>query len=348
MDKRIKAFDTIKVCRDTYKLKYEELTEQHNSMLHEIKDNYKGKMLQAQTTAENQRHADALEQARSEARTFVTDEIEQLRSDEIARASRLPDARIQILKVLMDVPMTTSELGALRSKFGNDYWTEKMFSHMAAKNGIQQEIKPELDDKLGILASAEQAINDYIDNYSGADSTYTTLTAISDGQIIDWEQEYTSGYNNVEMTSRQRAERVATLVLSESDVVSSGFRLKNMISDMDDWTKTQFLEIFEEKGGNSDILAWAGLSQDMKNYKADVAEPLKKAREIAAKACKCDDKTDAAACLDTVPADCRSLAAAILAEAIQTTDNFMLAEGCRLSEIPEFQQIAEPQRIANN
>ena len=305
-------------------------------------------MLQAQTTAENQRHADALEQARSEARTFVTDEIEQLRSDEIARASRLPDARIQILQALIDVPMSEAELAALKSKFGSDYWTEKMFSHIAEKNGIQQEIKPALDDKLKVLSNAEQAIDNYIYRYNGADTDYKTLVSISDSQIVDWERAYTSNYNGIKMTSRQRAEHIATLVLSEPNIASAGLRLKNMISNEDDWTKTQFLEIFADKGGNTDIISWAGLSQEMKNYKADVEEPLKKARKIAEEAERYDDRTDVAAYLDIVPEDCRSLVAKMIGDAIQTTDNSILAEGCRLSEIPEFQQIAEPQRIANN
>lgn len=342
----IKTFDALKVARDGYKTKYDKLDKKHTAMIAEIKNNYRGKLLQEQLAAEKKQHEDDLEKARQEARTFAIDALEQLRTDEITRASRLPDARIQLLQSLIDVPMTGSELNALKSRFGTDYWTEKMFSYMAERNGIQQEIKPTLDDKLSILQDAEKAINDYIDDYTGADSTYTTLAAISDGQIMSWEKAYTSNYDGIKMSPRQRAEHIAALVLSEPNVTSAGLRLKNMISDMDDWTKTQFLEIFEEKGGNTDILAWAGLSQAMTNFEANEWEPLTKAREIVENAKKYDDKTTAAAYLDTVPEDCRSFVSNLLSEAIATTDNTTLAAACELSDVPEFQKLAEPQKLA--
>lgn len=342
---KIETFDALRVARDGYKTKFDELSKKHTAMIAEIKSNYRGKLLQEQLAAETKRYNDDLEKARREARTFAHDAAEQLRTDEITKASRLPDARIQILRALVDIPMTRSELDALKSKFSNDFWTTKMFSYMAAKNGIEEKIEPTLDDKLKILDEAETAISSYVTNYNGTDTSYTTLSSVSDQRLDGWERSYTNNYDGITLTAQQKAERVADMVLGESDVAAAGIRLKNLMTNMTDWEQTLFFEAFSNKGGNSDIIAWCGATADYKDFLSSTSGPLKQAREIAKKANEFDDKTTTAAYLDTVSADYRSLVSKILAETIQTTDNSTLAAGCGLSEVPEFQQLAEPQRI---
>lgn len=345
MKSKIAIFDTVKVCRDTYKSKYDDFTKKHSFQLKEIKENYAGKLLQEQITAENKRYAEELEKARDEARDFAYEQIDTLREEEIRRAGKLPDQRIHLLRSLMDVPMTRAELAALKDNLGKDYWTEKAVSYLAAKNGIEEEIRPSLDDKLNVLDSLKQSLNGYLNNYAGKNSTYKTLESISDSRIMEWEKMYTSNYDNVRMSSRQIADRAATLVLSEPNTATAGLRLKNMISGMDEWTRTQFFEIFAERGGNTAILSWAGLNNDMKDYLHNTNKPLKKARKIAAEATQYEDKTDIGAFLDNVPEENRKLTSKVLEEIINTTENATLAEGCRLSSVPEFQKLAEPKKL---
>lgn len=345
---KIETFDALRVARDGYKTKFDELSKKHTAMIAEIKSNYRGKLLQEQLAAETKRYNDDLEKARREARTFAHDAAEQLRTDEITKASRLPDARIQILRSLADIPMTRHELDALRSKFNNDFWTSKMFSYMAAKNGIEEKIEPTLDDKLKILDEAETAISSYFTNYNGTDTSYTTLSSVSDQRLDGWERSYTNNYDGITLTAQQKAERVADMVLGESDVSAAGIRLKNLMTNMTDWEQTLFFEAFSNKGGNSDIIAWCGATADYKDFLSSTAGSLKQARQFVNTVTEYTDKTDAAAFLDNTPADNRSFVANVLTEIVQTTRNPVLLEACQLSSVPEFQQLAEPQRIANN
>lgn len=345
MKSKIAIFDTAKVCRDTYKGKFDNLAKKHGFRLKEIKENYMNRLLQEQITAENKRYAEELEKARDEARSFAFEQIDTLRAEEIMKASKLPDQRIHILRSLMNLPMTRAELAALKENLGKDYWTEKAISYLAEKNGIEEEVRPSLDDKLNVLDRLKQALNGYLNGYAGTDTTYTVLRDVSDSQIMEWEKMYTSNYDNVRMSSRQIADRMVTLTLSEPNTATAGLRLKNMVAGMDEWTRTQFFEIFAERGGNTAILSWAGLNNDMKDYLHNTSEPLKKARRIAAEATQYEDKTDTAAFLDNVPEENRKLVSKVLEEIISTTENATLAEGCRLSDVPEFQKLAEPKKL---
>lgn len=340
-------FDSVRIFRDGYSQKFNSIKKKYNDRVKQIENNYKGGLLAEEMAKARGKYESELEAARKEAADFVGQEIEKIRSEEIKKVSALPDSRIHILNELKDVPMTSAELGILKTNVGSDYWTQRMLAYIADRNAITDvEIEGSIDDRLDILSQIEESTTSFLANYNGSDTAYTVLQSLSDRQLFDMERSYTNDFEGIALNPQQMAQRVATMVSSEPNAIAAGLRLKNVLKTTDDWTKTLIFEALEKHNQREDVILWANAQKTAQAYNDTGKNWLRKSRSIMRTLSEFESETDIGAALDQV-SDSKGLRrtlANLLKDEIES-GNITLAKGCGLSEIPEFQQLVEPQKI---
>lgn len=343
----VNLFDSVRVFRDGYSQKFNEIRKKYTDKVKQIESNYKGGLLAEEMNKAKEKYQNELEDARSEAANFISQEIETVRREEIKKVSTFPDSRIRVLSEIKDIPMTSAELNILKSNVGSDYWTRRLLVHIADQNGITDiEFEGSIDDRLEILRQVEESAISYIENYSGRDTTYTTLQSLSDGRLLELEKNYTNNFKGLTFTPQQMAQRVAAMVSSESSAVAAGLRLKNILKTSDDWTKTLIFEALEEYNQRENVVLWANAQKSAQAYNKNGKNWLKKSRSIMKNLSTLESETDIGAALDQVSDNTglRRTLSNLLKDEINS-GNTLIAQGCALSEIPEFQQLVEPQKI---
>lgn len=98
----------------------------------------------------------------------ATDAIKDLRDYEMQRVQTIDEVKLNKIRAISGIPMSSLELQALVQKFGvkGDYWSSRLIQSIADDNGISNfKIESSFDTKLSVLDQLEQQMNEIIKYY---------------------------------------------------------------------------------------------------------------------------------------------------------------------------------------
>lgn len=339
-----RLFDSIRVCRDTFRQQYEVASVLHKKKVKDLQENYRKKLLTDELQKEKTRYQNELERSRKEAADFIFPQIEKIKKEAVQKVEALPDSRFQILLRMSELPVTREELAILKEKYqdgtAGEYWNLRVLQEMSEKNGISGiEFPPSIDSQIQILSNLKKNLQEYFDGYCGSDTPYMVRNNISDHTLLKMEKIYTDDFRKIELTPEQTAQRLASMITAEPDAFRAGIKLRNSLERLDEWTKTLFFDFFEKNGGRKDILYFANCEESEKDFIKHKKYELQKSREFLADVSKMETSESAAAFLDSLPdGTARKYFTNFLRESIK--ENEILRDACKKSEIPEFEKLA--------
>lgn len=342
MSKKIQLFDSVKITRQAYADKYNQLTAEFNNSITRAKKDYKGLRLQEELNKLKVEYAESLEKERERAKEFVSQHIDEAKETEGAKVRVIPEAELNRLKALNDMPLSTAEISALIDQYGNkSYWSDKFLSLLAEKNGVDALFPADYQTKTDVIDELEGAIMSFIDNYCGdGDTKYTVLLAASDARIFELEKEYTSNHAYSKLSRTQIAERVRATILSQKDDVSRGMVLRNALRNADEKLKVSLLYRLSEEGISDDVVAIAGYKNEFKIFKENEVPNIRAAEKLYKEICEMESEADVGARL-TIAEENKEITEQfidVITDAVK--ENQILAKACADSKNPRIAEVA--------
>ena len=214
------VFDLCRVLRDGYKQKFDAAVKARDDAIKFAKTNYVRQSPMLKQSLENARieFTNTIDALKSEARTALCDELEKLKTAEMAKVGG-SCIGIERFRALSDVPLTYCELSIIaRQHGGKDYHVDKFLRTLAEKNAIDTSdpdafpLSTSIDDKLEALQSLSDGLEDLLTNYD-ENKSVKGLGALSDRTLMRIESKYIGSEKTI-LTVKQRTDRAYTTIAS--------------------------------------------------------------------------------------------------------------------------------------
>lgn len=344
MSKKTELFDSIRVVRQAYADRYNQITAEFNNSTSKAKRDFKGLRLQEELNKIKAEYAKNLEEEREKAKDFVSQHVEAVKESEGAKVRAIPEAELNRLKALNDLPLSTAEITALIDQYGNkSYWADKFLSLLAEKNGVDALFPADYQTKVDVISAIESAIMGFIDHYCGdGDTKYTVLLAASDARIFELEQEFTSNHAYSKLSRNQITERVIATMYSQKDTASRGMVLRNALKNADEKLKSAILYKLSQEDISTDILAVANCKDEYKIFRETEVPSIRAAEKLYKEICAMDSETDIGARL-IIAEENKEITKQfvdVIAEAVK--ENQILAKACADSKSLQIAELVAP------
>lgn len=252
-------FDLCRVLRDSYRQKYDDAVKARDEKIRYAKDNYISNSPALKTALEDARteFKQTIEELKAEARKAFSDEAETLRAAETAKVMVMPTA-IDMLKPLLDVPMSYTELSIVAKQHGGkSYYADKFLRTLADRNGIAT-TDPEafplttpIDDKLEVIDTLTAEMETLLTEYN-EDKSIKALGAMSDRILMRCEDKYVGSEKTV-LTVAQRVNRAYATIMAQGNQIDRANAIANQLRNADKQTQDALLVRLAESNEVGDI-----------------------------------------------------------------------------------------------
>lgn len=220
--------------------------------------------------------------------------ITEIREDEIYKAERLDLATLEKVSALKDIPLTKSEILAIKNKLGvKDYYSNRMLGIIAEKNGIplyEVQIEADLEKKLGILSALESQVDLLVRNWNPEEKVdkephIMAIAALGDNTVDNLVRQYTNDVSGI--SEKSAVEASYRRILAAETQGEKAILISNALRNAKGETKNRLLyRIATDNGniseyalalsGNADVIA------EWRNGKAEsYASAVKLVEDIA-------------------------------------------------------------------
>lgn len=267
------VIDFLAVARDSYTSKYDAHKKVYEEEVKTIKQDFKlntPRYNEEMSNAKKKFEAN-VQQTREEIKPFVTEQINDLREDELFKVRQINTVAMEKLSVISHLPLSAAELSVLQNCYApnDEYWATKMIADLAEKNGLKptQFLRTaSLDTKLNVLQQLEEQLDKLMADYDGT-VRYSTLVLLHDATLMRAERTYNNGFAFSDMEDSQIARRLF-LQLKGKSIAEQSIGLQNIMNNATPEIKRALFYEMENNTGiiEDDALRWAGLADEFESY----------------------------------------------------------------------------------
>lgn len=270
-----KIIDVIRVGRDHYELKYDELRKEYDKKRKEIEDNFKdGKLKTDELAKLKTDFLSKVEAIKNEVKPVVEEELQKEISILTARVQQMPNKDVlTALDYVYDIPLSNMEVQMLAEKYSNNnsYWESRKMAIIAQKNHCKIEIEPSADIQMEVLQKLESNFNKFIDEFDGSDNMdYGVRVLLHDNTLYKLESKLTNAFIKENINPAQNAEIAVNEVAQDRDYFMQGMSIKNILSNTNatekDYVMYELANASENKIHEGSFKV-AGISDEIADFK---------------------------------------------------------------------------------
>ena len=238
--------------------------------------------------------------ARRQFTETVTEEIESLKTFEIAKVQRIDQGVMSLLNSLQNIPLSESELKIVMDKHAtSNYWAQRAIASLADTNGISQSslgLQSSIDTKINILGQfidqLENLIKDFDETAKTPEAGKARFLYLNDDILQNAIEIYTNSKHDESATNA--ATKAYYQIKATSGDMGRGISISNVLRNLknEDARNSFLYRLANDSSISSDSFEVAGISDEISDWRHGKSERYLSAIDLAETVSKLQSPAD--------------------------------------------------------